>query len=116
MENISSYKRGVLAEQAAIHYFESKGYIFLTKRFKSKYGEIDLIFRKANLIVFCEVKFRKDIYDAHFAVTIKQINRIINAAKDYLSLNPIYETFDKRFDAILIAKEEILHYENAFGE
>ena len=55
-----SYWFGVFAEYYVICLFAIFGYRFLTRRYKTKLGEIDLIFRKGNAVVAVEVKARSD--------------------------------------------------------
>lgn len=51
-------RRGNLGEAAAKKYLRKKGLKFLTANFKSKRGEIDLVFRDRDCLVFVEVKTR----------------------------------------------------------
>ena len=51
-------QRGILGERAARKYLEQKGLRFLTANFRSDHGEIDLIFRHGDCLVFVEVKTR----------------------------------------------------------
>ncbi len=50
--------RGRLGEQAARHHLERSGLKFLTSNFRTPRGEIDLVFRDAECLVFVEVKAR----------------------------------------------------------
>ena len=65
----TSYARGVRAEEAAAQYLGQRGYEILCKRYKTKFGEIDLIVQKDNIICFVEVKMRGDIAQALESVT-----------------------------------------------
>jgi putative endonuclease len=51
-------KIGQWGEQAAAEYIQTKGYEILGKNFRTPYGEIDIIARVEDLIVFVEVKTR----------------------------------------------------------
>src|SRR5688572_30069751 len=53
-------ERGTLGESAAREFLEKKGLKFLTANFSSKRGEIDLIFRGGETLVFVEVKTRSE--------------------------------------------------------
>ena len=59
------YKSGLIGEELAIAYFKKQSFVLLARRFKTKNGEIDAIFSndKLKLLVFVEVKRRKEIYD-----------------------------------------------------
>ena len=51
-------RRGALGERAAKKFLQRQGLKFLTANFRSKHGEIDLIFRAGDCLVFIEVKTR----------------------------------------------------------
>ena len=85
----------------------AKGYRILAKRFRTPYGEIDLVARKRNLIAFIEVKARASLDDAAYAVTPRQQARIIDAAQGWLMAHPEHAEFELRFDAILIAPRRL---------
>jgi len=51
-------RRGDLGERAAEKFLKGQGLKFLTRNFRSARGEIDLIFREADCLVFVEVKTR----------------------------------------------------------
>ena len=85
----------------------AKGYRILAKRFRTPYGEIDLVARKRNLLVFVEVKARASLDEAAYAVTPRQQQRIINAAQGWLMAHPEHAEFDMRFDAMLIAPKRL---------
>ena len=53
-------RRGRLGEQAAKKRLKQNGLRFLTANFRSKRGEIDLIFRDGDCLVFIEVKTRAE--------------------------------------------------------
>ncbi|MBN1783372.1 MAG: YraN family protein, partial [Alphaproteobacteria bacterium] len=104
----SNYKKGLLAEKIASIYLFFKGYTFLshrenrTKR-KTGTGEIDLILRKNKTIIFCEVKYRKTIKDALYAISDHQQKRMRRGAELFLKKNPKFKTYDIRLDVIAMA-------------
>ena len=81
----------------------AKGYRILAKRFRTPYGEIDIVARKRKLVAFVEVKARANLDDAAYAVTQRQRARIIDAAQVWLMAHPEHANFELRFDAMLIA-------------
>lgn len=85
----------------------AKGYRILAKRFRTPYGEIDLVARRRNLLVFVEVKARASLDEAAYAVTPRQQQRIINTAQAWLMAHPEHAEFDLRFDAVLIAPKSL---------
>lgn len=106
-ERVAAFRTGLSAESRAAAYLMAKGYRILAKRFRTPYGEIDLVARKRNLIAFVEVKARASLDDAAWAVTPRQQQRIVNAAQAWLMAHPEHAEFDMRFDAMLIAPRSL---------
>jgi putative endonuclease len=104
---VAAFRTGLSAETRAAAYMMAKGYRILAKRFRTPYGEIDLVARKRNLLVFVEVKARGSLDEAAYAVTPRQQQRIINAAQAWLMAHPEHAEFDMRFDAMLIAPKRL---------
>jgi len=94
-------------DRSAAAFLIAKGYRILAKRFRTPYGEIDLVARRRNLIAFVEVKARANLDDAAWAVTPRQQQRIINAAQAWLMAHPEHAEFEMRFDAMLIAPRSL---------
>jgi putative endonuclease len=80
-----------------------KGYRILARRHRSRVGEIDIIARRGNTLVFVEVKARQTLGDALESVTVRQRARIRNAASLYLATRPQLGDLDVRFDVMLVA-------------
>jgi putative endonuclease len=106
-ERVAAFRTGLSAENRAAALLMAKGYRILAKRFKTPYGEIDIVAKKRNLIAFIEVKARGRLDDAAYAVTPRQQARIIDAAGAWLMAHPEHAEFDLRFDAILIAPRRL---------
>src|SRR6266436_9232362 len=106
-ERIAAFRTGLSAESRAAAFLMAKGYRILAKRFRTPYGEIDLVARKRNLLVFIEVKARASLDEAAYAVTPRQQARIIDAAGAWLMTHPEHAEFDLRFDAVLIAPRRL---------
>src|SRR5438552_8525558 len=102
-ERVAAFRTGLSAESRAAAFLMAKGYRILAKRFRTPYGEIDLVARKRSLIAFIEVKARASLDDAAYAVTPRQQARIIDAAQGWLMAHPEHAEFELRLDAILIA-------------
>lgn len=97
------YYFGLIAEIVAAIYLRCKFYQIIARRYKSPFGEIDIIAKKSNQIIFIEVKARKDISLMDFISKYQQ-NRINKAAQYYLLKYPKYQKFNLRFDAIIMNK------------
>ena len=72
------------------------------QRYKTPYGELDLVMLKDGEIVFVEVKARKKSYRLDEVISQKQIQRNYAAAEIFLSENPLYLDYRARFDLIVI--------------
>ena len=104
---VAAFRTGLSAESRAAAFLMAKGYRILAKRFRTPYGEIDLVAKKRNLLAFIEVKARASLDDAAYAVTPRQQARIIDAAQAWLMAHPEHAEFELRFDAMLIAPRRL---------
>jgi len=105
----TNHQSGIDAETACKDYLSAKGYEIVATRYKTKAGEIDIIARSPEQLLFIEVKRRKsEIIDD--PITKVQKKRIINAALQYISENPKISTLDMRFDCILVDNELALNH------
>jgi putative endonuclease len=111
---------GELGEQAARKQLKRQGLKFLTANFRSKKGEIDLVFRDKDCLVFVEVKTRssEEWVRPAAAVDRERRERLSRAALDYLRLlkNPRVKI---RFDIVEVllnegAVREVRHLPNTF--
>ena len=115
MKRINSYKKGLLAELYAEIYLRVKLYQILEKRYKTPFGEIDVIARKKNTLICIEVKYRPNQDTGLEAVSAKSQKRIIHAAKHFLSRHPKWNSADIRFDIVTISPHfGIRHHINAW--
>ncbi len=111
----TSYAKGVAAETQAAEHLKAKGYQIIEMRYKTKFGEIDLIVKQGNLICFVEVKVRAKQVDALESVTPRTQRRIENSALFFLSEYPDYMNCDMRFDVITISGDaNLVHLDNAW--
>lgn len=102
-------------EALAGNHLEQKGYKILERNHKNILGEIDLICKQEDIIVFVEVKYRQS---AKFgrpieAITPNKIFRIKKTAMLYLKQKRLLES-NFRFDVIEILDDEIRHLEGCF--
>jgi putative endonuclease len=113
-------RHGQLGEHAARKHLVARGLKFLTANFRTERGEIDLILRDRDCLVFAEVKTRssEDWGRPAAAVDRERRQRLTRAALDYLRLlkNPKVKL---RFDIVEVLLEdgavrEIRHLPNSF--
>lgn len=110
---------GKMAELIARIYMRCHGYNILEKNYitgrGTHAGEIDFIARRKNTVVFVEVKKRKTIEKAAYAISELQKQRILRGASAYLGKNNSLQGCNVRFDAILIEPPfRIEHIKNAW--
>lgn len=111
---------GKAGEEIVAKKLEQNGFSILHKNYAQRYGEIDLIASKDDLILFIEVKMRqKSGYDLENLITPAKQKKIILVAKQYMAK---YDVYDKvcRFDVALIQGTEdnynLKYIPNAFYE
>jgi len=114
---MSRYNTGILNERLAQTYLESHGLKLEKKNYKVKFGEIDLIMRDKEYLVFVEVRYRcKSNYGSSVeSVTPNKQRRIIRTALHYLQKTQQLDAIDCRFDVVGIDhKQEIVWIKDAF--
>ena len=110
---------GLTGEEIAFQYFEKHGFCLVKKRYKSQFGEIDLIVEdaKQKMLVFVEVKRRKVVYDYSNVISQQQWQRIYNSSSIFLSENQDkYKDYTIRYDAFICFTDSknTVHIENIF--
>jgi putative endonuclease len=110
--------RGRAAEAVAADYLSRQGLEILHRNFRCRFGEIDLIARDGDAVVFVEVRMRgrSDFGGAAESITAAKRGRLVKAAGFYLSGQR--RTPRCRFDAILVSGAEgrIEWIRDAFSE
>ena len=109
---------GIIGEKIVQGFLLNKGYEILETNYYTKKGEIDIIAKNDNCIVFIEVKTRTNFKfgTPAMAVNSEKKKRIKNSAKIFLHINKLYNS-DVRFDIVEVlinnGKCEINHIEGA---
>lgn len=110
-----TYDIGMQAETIAMEYLIAQGYVILEQRYKTQYGEIDLIVEKHDFLCFVEVKLRQTFEKALESVSARSRKRIENAALHYMGEHPCKQDKYMRFDVIGVTHGmEITHLDNAW--
>lgn len=114
-----SYQKGLESEKLAALYLQSKGYQLLSKNFRIRGGEIDLIMQKGGILTFVEVKARSQ---TRFGSALESITRqkkrlLLRSIATYLVQNKVKTTW--QLDVITIHYQKsnkafITHYKNIF--
>lgn len=102
-----TYKQHIIGQQAekqAQTYLQKNGLILLQSNYQCYQGEIDLIMRDGNDIVFVEVRSRSRVEygNALESITPSKIKKIIRAATHYLQKKNWLYSVSSRFDVIAI--------------
>jgi len=107
-------RKGSFWEKFAGFYLFLKGYKLLEFNYGTRFGEIDIICRDKDTIVFVEVKYRKNkkFGAAEEFVDKRKIKKIVKTAKDYILKKNLEGNF--RFDVVAINGFKINHIKNAF--
>ncbi len=111
-----AYFAGVAAEEVVSRHYETSGRRIAAQRWRGLSGEIDLIAREGNRIVFIEVKKSDTFAHAAEHLSQRQMTRIYGAAAEYLESEPAGQLTEARFDVALVnAVGQIEILENAFA-
>jgi putative endonuclease len=103
MAFMKSHQLGKAGEAFALEFLRQHGYSIITTNYRTKIGEIDVIARDADTVVFIEVKTRQeDGWDAFEAVHVPKQRKMFRVAEQYL-----VETFGRvdvqaRFDVLAV--------------
>ena len=97
---------GRWAEDAALAYLQSQGLVLLTRNFRCRFGEIDLVMRDHSALVFVEVRFRRsDRFGSGAAsITHAKRRRLITAARHYLAGIGRHPLPPCRFDVVSVSQ------------
>ena len=111
---MNSKKTGTAYEVIAADYLKNHGVQILEMNYALSQGEIDLIGKDGEVLIFIEVKYRKNASYGYpwEAISVEKQKRICYVAKQYL-LNNRWKG-QIRFDVISICGEEISWFRNAF--
>lgn len=95
---------GLAGEYIALLYLLCKGYSILYHRYQCKAGEIDIIAQKRQLLIFVEVKTRRNLkhIPLHDIISTQQQKRIQNTAHYFRTKQQRFRQFSTRCDGIYI--------------
>jgi len=122
-ERVAAFQRGLSAESRAALLLIAKGYRILARRWKTPFGEIDIVARRRRGLVFVEVKARGSVDEAVEAVTERTKRRIVGAAELWLARHPQHVNVEirlryrqrkwraciKLFDAVMSCPQNPVH-------
>jgi putative endonuclease len=106
---LTKTKKGDLGEEYASKVIKGIGYKIISRKFRSKFGEIDIIAKDRRVLKFIEVKTR---WSTKFgkpeeAVTQKKLKNIIKTVEYYLMVNKIkYKNYQIEIISIDLSKDQ----------
>lgn len=124
MEKVESrddmYNKRVIGndkEQLVAAYLKERGYEILCSNYFCRTGELDLIAKDGNYLVFIEVKFRSNIKNGYpeEAITRRKMHSMIKTANQYLLRHGLSFDTPCRFDVVVVLGDTIKVYQNAFS-
>jgi putative endonuclease len=99
---MSTSERGARVEAAACRLLRRRGLKLLSSNFRSKYGELDLVMRDADCVVFVEVRYRRSERFGGAAMSVDQRKqlRLRRTAEYFLRRHPKLAAQPCRFDVV----------------
>jgi len=126
---MDSKELGILGEKIAENYLQKKGYKILEKNYSPSFisglniGEVDLIAKKKDVIIFVEVKTLRQSLGGFFnpedKVDYQKQRKIIKTAQSYILEKKLFSEIKWQIDVLSIVidfekrKAKIKHFENA---
>jgi putative endonuclease len=112
---VNKQQRGAEAERDAAALLIAAGYEILERNFRCKAGELDIIARDGDVLVFVEVRSRSDDGHGHAVEMVGRTKqrRVVRVARHYLAVAaPRFERC--RFDVIAITAGDAILLQDAF--
>lgn len=97
-----AYHAGLAAEDQVMRLYELAGHAVCARRWRSAWGEIDLIARNGDEVIFIEVKRGRSHALAAARITPRQVQRICASALAFVATEPAGQNTAMRFDVALV--------------
>jgi putative endonuclease len=109
-----TYQKGLAGESRAEAYLKNRGMVLLQRRYRSPFGEIDLVMADGDALVFVEVKARSTAGEGAGleAVTAAKQKKLVKTALLYLAEQNWQGP--ARFDVVELTRDGAQHVVNAF--
>ncbi|WP_068084612.1 YraN family protein [Polycladidibacter stylochi] len=112
----AAYTKGLNAESLVAQKLQDMGWQIKGTRYKTKFGEVDLIAENLDTVSFIEVKARKKVNEGLISLTKRSQKRIIAAARVWLSQYNDISMKTIRFDLAVVCGNRCYLYENYFQD
>lgn len=102
-------------ERQAVEFLKNKGYLILNRNFRTRFGEVDIVAKDGDTVVFVEVRSKRcvDLGSPEESIGIKKREKLGKVALQFLA-GYTDEYSAVRFDVIAVVGDEIRHIKNAF--
>lgn len=99
---------GARYEDIASAYLQQNGLVPIARNFNCRYGELDLVMRAGDTVVFVEVRYRRSAPNGHYGDGVDSVSagkraKLVRAAGMFLAQHPQLAERACRFDVIAIA-------------
>lgn len=105
-----SRAKGNIAEDRACDFLRERDYTIIERNFYTKFGEIDIIVLKEQVLHFVEVKSAQNYDNAIANITPQKLQRILHSTEVYLQNHHLDLAYT--VDAIIVTPDDIEHIEN----
>jgi putative endonuclease len=105
-----SRAKGNLAEDRACVYLDENGFMIVERNFYSRFGEIDIIASKEEVLHFIEVKSGVDYEAAIQNITKSKLSKLIKTGNSFLKKNSL--DVDFVYDAVIVTPLSVEMVEN----
>jgi putative endonuclease len=113
----AAWRSGAMAEESVAQAYEERGCVIARRRWRSPWGEVDLIARDGATVIVVEVKKARRLDDAAHRLSRRQMDRLCAAAGAFCEGEPKGALTEMRFDLALVdAMGRVRVIENAWGE
>ena len=109
-------ERGRWAEDLAAEHLTTDGLEPVQRNYRCKWGEIDLIMRDQQTLVFVEVRFRNrgDYGSGAESVDARKQHKLISSAEHFLQAHSNLQDTPCRFDVVSVSPEDVRWIKDAF--
>ena len=103
-----STEKGKKAEELACRYLQRHGYEIIARNCRLGRGELDIVAKQGQILVFVEVKAHQQRETSLLAMHDDKCARFISAANSWLGINQTYAALQSRFDLIMVTPRKSL--------
>lgn len=113
---LKAHMAGLAAEEAVARHYDQSGLPVCARRWRGQHGEIDLIARNGDQLILIEVKQSRTHDEAMGHITQRQVERVFDAASEFVETEPKGWQTELRFDLALVdGVGRIVVHENFWG-